>query len=985
MLGTQIGQYIIHEQLGRGGMGIVYRATDTKLDRDVALKFLPPDLSRDEDAKARFVLEAKAASALDHPNICTIHEIGESNDGKLFIAMSYYDGQTLKYVLEGGKLPVGRATNIATQIAEGLRKAHDAGIIHRDIKPANIMVTEDGLVKILDFGLAKLGIGADLTKAGSTVGTTSYMSPEQSSGNEVDGRTDIWSLGVILHEMLSGKKTFGGGYDQAVLYSVLNEAAPPLEDILNEAAPPLEDIPELLGEIVDKMLAKDPAQRMGSAQDVLKALDPFASGIRQSSPSLPTAASRSRPAWVIPVAALVVIVLGWMTIRGLGGSEDGNGVLPQQDLVAVLPFAIQGSADMAYLAESMSTLLTTMLDGAGNIKTLDHAAVFEYLKREHGDDPVGPATGVDLANHFGVSNFVLGSIARAGAENRMSARLYSTEGVSLVESTSSYVGDDDFLGAVDLLAAGLMGVLLDDPDQDLSSIAASTTTSFEALKYYLEAEKLVRIGQHQEGYEQIQRSLALDSTFALAWYLRAETQGWIDVIDGSTRSDLLMAKKYSEQLTGRAKRLLDAELVFNEGRGREAARMYEAILRDYPSDIEATGQLAEAIVHYSFSESDHLRALNLFKRVAELVPGSQQFAFHYIDMLAYRGFLTGDYHGLDSLAAVYAGMPIPERGQRLDWSRALDQMSADVAANLAIYAQVRGTPEDSVAAIGQFSNYGSMRLQAYGNPDHTIARARHNGLESEQPYIFESLMIKGQFSKADASDFSPDNRNLAELKQLVEATLPVYEIPEDSLDALEVIIGEWDFDARPHPTFKKDGQLIRTYLLSQLALKRGQETRFRELHDRYLSLRPDSAAHPVWVSISAELNGLRKWLEGDLLGAIVSMQAAKLDNLYFIDFDTVLSVRFQPFWYLASMLEQNGQLEEAIEEYTAVVNQPAAPLGWEKAAALHLQLGNTDQAIKYNDLIIRQWTDADEILQPRVEAARQRQDILLDQLSEEPQ
>jgi len=174
-------------------MGIVYRARDTKLDRDVALKFLSPELSANKEAKARFVQEAKAAFALDHPNICTIHEIGESDDGKLFIVMSLYDGQTLKYLLEDGAFEAGKAANIASQMAEGLRKAHAAGIVHRDIKPANIMVTEDGLVKILDFGLAKLGQGMDLTKEGSMVGTTAYMSPEQSSGKNVDGRTDRWA------------------------------------------------------------------------------------------------------------------------------------------------------------------------------------------------------------------------------------------------------------------------------------------------------------------------------------------------------------------------------------------------------------------------------------------------------------------------------------------------------------------------------------------------------------------------------------------------------------------------------------------------------------------------------------------------------------------------------------------------------------------------------------------------------------------------
>lgn len=201
MIGKTISHYQIEEQLGEGGMGIVYRAVDKKLKRQVALKFLPPQLSSDQDSKARFIQEAQAASSLDHPNICTIYEIGEANDGRLFIAMSYYDGQTLKYLLEEGAMSPKRAGSIASQIAKGLQKAHDAGIVHRDIKPANIMITAEGRVKILDFGVAKLGEGADLTKAGSTVGTTSYMSPEQSRGDTVDARTDLWSLSIFSHRV----------------------------------------------------------------------------------------------------------------------------------------------------------------------------------------------------------------------------------------------------------------------------------------------------------------------------------------------------------------------------------------------------------------------------------------------------------------------------------------------------------------------------------------------------------------------------------------------------------------------------------------------------------------------------------------------------------------------------------------------------------------------------------------------------------------
>ena len=208
-------------------MGVVYKAEDTKLGRTVALKFLPPDLTRDAEAKERFVQEARAASALDHPNICNVHEIDETADGQTFIAMACYDGESLKAKIERGPLKLDEALDIATQIAQGLAKAHGQGIIHRDIKPANILITKDGLVKIVDFGLAKLA-GTKLTKTGKTLGTAQYMSPEQARGEQVDQRADIWSLGIVLYEMLTGKHAFPGEYEQATLYAIMNEEPEPV-------------------------------------------------------------------------------------------------------------------------------------------------------------------------------------------------------------------------------------------------------------------------------------------------------------------------------------------------------------------------------------------------------------------------------------------------------------------------------------------------------------------------------------------------------------------------------------------------------------------------------------------------------------------------------------------------------------------------------------------------------------------------------------
>ncbi len=265
LIGTTVEQYEVVARLGGGGMGIVYSARDTKLGRRVALKFLPPRWSHDESAKQRFIREAQAASATDHRNICTIHDIETAADGQLFIVMAHYDGETLKQRLEAGPVPVDDAVEIAAQVAEGLAKAHAQGVIHRDIKPGNLILTEDG-VKILDFGLAKLAAESlRLTLEGTTIGTVSYMSPEQARGDEADPRSDIWALGVVLYEMLAGQPPFRGHYAEAISHAIRHDTPLPLR-----AANP--DIPEALERLVMRALEKDLNQRIPSARDLAREL-----------------------------------------------------------------------------------------------------------------------------------------------------------------------------------------------------------------------------------------------------------------------------------------------------------------------------------------------------------------------------------------------------------------------------------------------------------------------------------------------------------------------------------------------------------------------------------------------------------------------------------------------------------------------------------------------------------------------------------------
>jgi len=259
------GKYKIIEELGKGGMGVVYRAEDIKLRRTVALKFLSPELTRNISAKERFIQEAQAASALDHNNICTVHEIDETDEGQLFIAMAFYEGKTLKKKIESGPLEIDQVVDIALQVARGLAKAHEHGIIHRDIKPANIMLTPDGVAKIVDFGLAKLAGQTQLTRTATTMGTIAYVSPEQSRGEKVDERTDIWALGVTLYEMITGQLPFKGEYEPAVIHAILNEEPKSIRSLRP-------DVPIELVKIVESALKKEAAKRFQKVHGIVEAL-----------------------------------------------------------------------------------------------------------------------------------------------------------------------------------------------------------------------------------------------------------------------------------------------------------------------------------------------------------------------------------------------------------------------------------------------------------------------------------------------------------------------------------------------------------------------------------------------------------------------------------------------------------------------------------------------------------------------------------------
>jgi serine/threonine protein kinase/Tfp pilus assembly protein PilF len=406
MIGQTISHYKILEKLGEGGMGVVYKAEDTKLKRTVALKFLPPELTRDSEVKIRFTQEAKAASALDHPNICTIHEIDETGDDQLFMAMACYEGETLKERIARGSLPLEEAIDIAQQIGQGLSKAHAKEIVHRDIKPANIFVTDDGLVKILDFGLAKLVGQTRLTRKGTTMGTVAFMSPEQARSEEVDHRTDVWSLGVVLYEMVTGELPFRGEHEQATIYSILNDEPKPLTDFH-------ENVPKELAQVVKKALAKDPGDRYASVGNMVADLRScqkiMEAKMTGGTEDRSRRAGRKRIFLYSSVAAFVVILV----VVGLF-------LVPEKDekisSIAVLPLEnLSGDPEQEYFADGMTDELISNIAKVSALRVISRTSVMRYK------DTIKPLP--EIAEELNVDAIVEGSVLRSGDRIRISAQL----------------------------------------------------------------------------------------------------------------------------------------------------------------------------------------------------------------------------------------------------------------------------------------------------------------------------------------------------------------------------------------------------------------------------------------------------------------------------------------------------------------------------------------------------------------------------------
>lgn len=526
MIGQTVSHYRILEELGRGGMGVVYKAQDTKLDRVVALKFLPQHLTSSDAEQSRFLQEARAASALNHPNVCGIHAIGE-HDGQVFIDMEYVEGKTLRSRIAEKELKIEDALEYAIQIGDALQEAHSKGIVHRDVKCENIMINSRNQVKVMDFGLAKLKGSLKLTKSSSTVGTLAYMAPEQIQGGEVDSRSDIFSFGIVLYEMLTGRTPFRGEHDAAVMYSIVNSVPDPPSAIRPSISAEID-------RIVHRALEKEPEDRYQHVDDMVSELRRIHKRTsRVSRAAAPPFQAVEKSQQTVPVAP--------ESGSGMGGSERRRQRLPlwafasgaivlagafvagyffflkpaaQFDSLAVLPFVnVGGEANTEYLSDGIAESIINSLSRIPQLRVVPRTTVFRYKGKDVDPQEVG--------NKLNVKSVLTGRIIRNGDELNVQLDLIDVEKQSQIWGNQYRRNIADVLALQDEIVNEISSRLrLTLATETKQRLAKRATDNVDAYQLYLQGQYCWNKRQATEivkAIDYFNRAIALDPSYALAY------------------------------------------------------------------------------------------------------------------------------------------------------------------------------------------------------------------------------------------------------------------------------------------------------------------------------------------------------------------------------------------------------------------------------------------------------------------------------------
>lgn len=624
MIGKKISNYKIIEKIGEGGMGVVYKAEDKDLIRMVALKFLSKDLTQRADARERFVNEARAAANLDHPNICAIHEIGETKDGQMFFVMAYCEGETLKQKIASGSLKLKNVLDYSIQTARGLAEAHEKGIIHRDIKPSNLIVTKNEVVKILDFGLARVA-NVDLnTKTGARFGTLSYMSPEQASGKTVDHRTDIWSFGVSMYEMLTGQLPFQRENEAAVLLGIINEQAQPIAETIR-------DIPVELERIVTKSMAKRADYRYQHVDDMLVDLRHVYENMfgRRHWYGLDfDRALAKRGTKTLLISGVIVLLLLIVSV--------GYWFFVHKRSTAPVPIAVAdfiNETDEEEL-DGLSGMLITALEQSHRLSVLTRSRMYDIFNQITSEDidHIDEATARKICEHADINALAIASIRKFDNLYTIDLKVIEPkEDRFLFTAMETGEGKKNVPTMIDNLSRKTeRGLKIADVDQaPRQKVADITTFDLEAYHHFFKGLELWYKMQDDKALEEMHRAIAIDSTFGMAYALVA-------IIYVGTpnehlaREPLSKALKYINRTPEKERYLIRAFDGYLRKGPQAAIAELRKMAEIYPDDKRV--YLGLGYFHYRLAEFELAKAN--FEKVLQLDPVSEMAQKYLSEMVS---------------------------------------------------------------------------------------------------------------------------------------------------------------------------------------------------------------------------------------------------------------------------------------------------------------------------------------------------------------
>jgi serine/threonine protein kinase/tetratricopeptide (TPR) repeat protein len=979
-------RYQIIEELGKGGMGKVYKADDIELKEKVALKLIKPEISADKNTVERFQNELKFARKIVHKNVGRMYDLGKE-EGNYYITMEYVEGQDLKGLIrQSGQLAIGTTISIAKQICEGLAEAHKLGVVHRDLKPSNIMIDREGNARIMDFGIARSLKGRGITGAGVIIGTPEYMSPEQVEGKDVDQRSDIYSLGAILFEMVTGRVPFEG--DTPFTIGVKHKSEIPADPREINA-----QVPEDLSRIILKCLEKERETRYQSAGEVRSELVRIAKGLPTTEKLVPpkktmtskeiTVTFNKKKLLIPTLAVLVLAVLAVVIFLFLPKKA------PVEHSVAVITFENQtGEKSYDYLRKAIPNLLITSLEQSNNIRVVTWERMHDLLElMGKGDvEVIDDDLGFELCRQNGIEAIVLGSYVKAGEMFATDVKVLDVTTKNLLKSTSSRgKGIDSILERqIDELSREIskgIGLPARTVDAVKTRIAEVTTSSMEAYDYYLKGREAREKFYNAEAKQYLEKAVELDPQFAVAYLYLSHV--YFEVYSrGDERRELLRkAKEFSEKATEKERLYILAEYANSiEKDSEKRIRILKELIEKYPNEKDAHFELGS-----TYQDRDLFAdAIEEIQKAQELAPTDgfilNQLGYLYSDMgeyekavecfRKYAAFYPEDANPVDSMAEQYFRMG------RLDEAIANYRKVLEIKPDFGVgyrVAYIYALKEDYAESMHWLDHDINSMPTPGTKAEAFFWRGIYNFLLGRREGAFNSLSIADNW--AEEADDQVRKLTIDYLKGWW-----YYEWEELELSN-EYLQKAWDVLLSFFPN-SKGWRAAYDFNIGMLELKQGNiesaQIKLNEIETVLPVLSPAAKKSSTYSSVILQAEILMA--EGSPGKAIEVMKKALLPDIPNLHTDTIGPYNI-PFMrdFLARAYYQNGYLDRAIAEYERLITfDPDSqerrlihPKYHLELAKLYEEKGLSSKAIEQHEKFLELWKDADPGL-AEVEDAKKR-------------